>query len=376
VLTEHRITASDEFPFADEYGPARVVHLHEPATGLRAVVVVDNVGAGPAIGGVRMAPDVSTEECFRLARAMTLKNAAAELPHGGGKAVIFGDPTVPAAAKEQLIRAFASLIAELDDYIPGPDMGTDETCMAWIHDETGRAVGLPRELGGIPLDTIGATGFGVVAAIDVARDYCGLTLDGARVAVQGFGAVGMHAARLLRDRGAVLVAACDSAGTLVDERGLDVDALRALKQTGAKLVDAPFGTKLERDAIIGVDCEILVPAARPDALTGANVDLVRARLVAQGANIPVTPEAEARLHERGILSLPDFVANAGGVICAAVEYHGGSEAQAFATIEERVGRNMRAVLDRATTRGVAPREAARQIVDDRIRAITRYRRWH
>ena len=364
-----------EFPFADELGPARVVHLYEPALDLRAVVVVDNVAAGPAIGGVRMAPDVSTEECFRLARAMTLKNAAAELPHGGGKSVIFGDPKIEPAAKERIVRAFASMIAELDDYIPGPDMGTDETCMAWIRDETGRSVGLPRELGGIPLDTIGATGFGLAVAIDTAKNDCSLTLDGARIAVQGFGAVGIHVTRALTARGARLVAVSDSAGTLTEMSGLDVDALIALKRSGGKVTDAPFGEKLARDAVIEADCDVLVPAARPDVITVENAPRVKARLIAQGANIPATAEAEAVLHERGILSLPDFIANAGGVICASVEYHGGSESQAFATIEERIGRNTRAVLDLARERRLMPRVAARALVDERLRRLAGYRRW-
>lgn len=137
----------DIFRFADELGPAKIIHINLPSTGLKAVVVVDNISCGPAIGGVRMAPDVSVEEAFRLARAMTLKNAAAGLAHGGGKSVIYGDPEMPAAKKENLIRAFACSIREVTDYIPGPDMGTDERCMAWIKDEIGRATGLPAELG-------------------------------------------------------------------------------------------------------------------------------------------------------------------------------------------------------------------------------------
>jgi glutamate dehydrogenase/leucine dehydrogenase len=120
---------------------------------------------------VRMAPDVSPEEASRLARAMTFKNAAADLPHGGGKSVIFADPKMPLAGKERLIRAFAGAIGDLAEYIPGPDMGTDELAMGWIKDEIGRAVGLPREIGGIPLDEIGATGFGLVSAVDAARHH-------------------------------------------------------------------------------------------------------------------------------------------------------------------------------------------------------------
>ncbi len=201
---------------ADDLGPAKIVHVYEPARGLDATLVVDNVATGPAIGGLRMAPDVTTAECVRLARAMTLKNAAAGLPHGGGKSVLRGDPRMPRERKEALIRAFAHALRHEADYIFGPDMGTDERCMAWVKDEIGRAVGLPPALGGIPLDEVGATGWGIRHAAEVAATHCGLDLQGARVVIQGFGAVGRHSARFLAERGAVLVAASDSQGTILD----------------------------------------------------------------------------------------------------------------------------------------------------------------
>ena len=196
--------------YCDDLGPIKIVHLHEPSCGLRGIVVIDNVACGSSIGGVRMAADVSTREVFRLARAMTLKNAAAGLPHGGGKAGILADPQT--SDKARLIRAFARAIRDLVEYIPGPDMGTDETCMGWIHDEIGRAGGLPRVLGGIPLDEIGATGFGVAECAEVAAPLCNLTINGAAVAIEGFGNVGKHAARFLEEKGARLVAASDSKG--------------------------------------------------------------------------------------------------------------------------------------------------------------------
>lgn len=360
--------------FADDLGPAAIVHLWEPATGLRAVVVVDNVACGPAIGGVRMAPDAGTAECVRLARAMTLKNAAAGLPHGGGKAVIVADPTRPRPEKERLMRAFGAAVRDLADYIPGPDMGTDEACMAWVRDEAGRAVGLPPELGGIPLDRIGAAGFGLAVAAEAAQPFCGLDLAGARVAVQGFGAVGRHAARFLADKGAVLVAAADRSATVHDPAGLDVAALAALKAEGGRLADAPAGRIAAPDAIIDVPCDIWIPAARPDVIHVGNAGRLQARLVAQGANIPVTPEAEAMLHARGVLCLPDFVANAGGVLCAAVEYRGGTEAMAFRTIEERLRTNVTALLEEAAGRGVPPREAALRLAEARVRTAMGYRR--
>lgn len=367
--------SDNDFRFADELGPLKLVHIWRPAIGLKAVVAVDNIACGPAVGGVRMAADVSAEEAFRLARAMTLKNAAAGLPHGGGKSVIFGDPKMPAADKERLIRGFAAAIADLVDYIPGPDMGTDELAMGWISDETGRAVGLPRELGGIPLDEIGATGFGLVAAIEVAAQHLGLPLAGARVAIQGFGSVGRHAARFLAEKGAVLVAASDTRGTIADECGLDVAALSALKAEGGVLHDHPRGRKLDGDGVIDIPCDIWIPAARPDVINAGNVARLHTKLVAQGANIPCTPEAEAALASRGILVLPDFIANAGGVICAAVEYRGGTEAAAFAAIDEKVRANIRAVLDRVAASRMLPRTAALGLAKTRIERAMRTRRW-
>jgi glutamate dehydrogenase (NAD(P)+) len=363
----------EDFRFADELGPAKIVQLYEPSTGLKAIVVVDNVACGPAIGGVRMAPDVSLEECFRLARAMTLKNAAAGLAHGGGKSVIFGDPRRP--EKEHLIRAFACAIGDLKDYIPGPDMGTDERCMAWIEDEIGRSVGLPPEIGGIPLDEIGATGFGLGVAVEVARKFCAMDLKGARVVVQGFGSVGKHAARFLAEKGAVLVGAADSKGTLHDPGGIDIGKLIEIKDGGGGVLDYASGEKLERDAALDIPCEIWIPAARPDVIRADNVARIEAKLVAQGANIPVTEEAEAELHARGILSIPDFIANAGGVICAAVEYGGGTETQAFETIEEKIGRNTEQVLEEAKAGNQLPRAAAVALAERRVRRAMELRRW-
>ncbi|MDI6890900.1 MAG: Glu/Leu/Phe/Val dehydrogenase dimerization domain-containing protein [Thermodesulfovibrionales bacterium] len=167
----------------DELGPSKVIHLYSKKTQLRAIVVVDNTALGPAIGGVRVSPFVSTEEVLRLARTMTLKNSIAGIPHGGGKAAIIADSK--GLEKEHYFRVFAKLIKDLQEYIPGPDMGSDEEAMAWIYDEIGRACGLPEELGGLPLDKLGATGFGLSECAEVACPYAGIDLKGARVAVQG-----------------------------------------------------------------------------------------------------------------------------------------------------------------------------------------------
>lgn len=363
------------FNLADGLGPAKVIHIHEPRLGLKGILVIDNVAAGPSIGGLRMANDVSLEECARLARAMTLKNAAAALAHGGGKSVLFGDPRMEHAKKEQLIRGFAHALRKESDYIFGPDMGTDETCMAWIKDEIGRSVGLPREVGGIPLDEIGATGWGVLHAVDIAAPYCGLALRGARIAIQGFGAVGKHAARFLSEKGAVLVAVSDSTGTIYDRSGLNVGALIALKESGRAVCDHASGAKLGRDDIIGIECDIWIPAARPDVLREDNIGALKAKLIVQGANIPVTAGAERVLHQRGVLIVPDFIANAGGVICAAMEYHGASQTEVFAIIEEKIRTNTSKVLDASVAERVLPREAALKLAHERVKKAMGYRRW-
>ena len=359
----------------DDLGPAKVVHVRDRELGLEAVLVVDNVACGPSIGGLRIAPDVSVEECCRLARAMTLKNAAAGLRHGGGKSVLWGDPRMPAERKERLVRTFAHALRHETDYVFGPDMGTDETCMAWVGDEIGRAVGLPAALGGIPLDEIGATGFGLLHAADVAARHLGLELRGARVAIQGYGAVGRHAARFLAERGARLVAVSDSRSAIADPDGLDVAALAQLKREGRSVGDYPRGRALDRDALIGIDCDVLVPAARPDVVREDNAGEVKARLVLEGANIPLTAGAERLLHERGVLVVPDFIANAGGVICAAMEYAGATQAAAFAAIAEKILANTAAVLDAARHRGLTPRAAAIELATARVRAAMATRRF-
>jgi len=362
----------------DEFGPFKIIEVHEPSVGLRGTLVIDNVARGPSIGGTRMAPDVSTDECLRLARAMTLKNAAADLPHGGGKSVLYGDPKMPREAKEQIIRAFACSLAEVEQYIFGPDMGTDEECMGWIRDEIGRAVGLPREIGGIPLDDIGATGWGLLHAIEVACKFQGRELPGSRVAVQGFGAVGKHVARFLSERGALIVAAADSQGTVSSADGLDVDKLITLKEAGSSVIDYSAGTGVttgDTQSIIDVSCDIWIPAARPDAISSANVDRLQASMVVSGANIAVTAEAEQQLHARGVLCIPDFIANAGGVICAAMEYQHATERAAFDTIEEKLRNNTEKVLELSQQQGCLPREAAVELAMQRVQKAMGMRRW-
>lgn len=361
------------FEFTDELGPEKVIELYDPATQLKAIVVVDNVAAGPAIGGVRMATDVTAAECFRLARAMTLKNAMAGLAHGGAKSVIAADPGMPPAERSRLIKAFARAIRDVYDYIPGPDMGTDEQAMAEVKHLIGRAVGLPREVGGIPLDEIGATGYGLAVALEAADPFCDLGGGEMRVVVQGFGSVGRHAIRFLAERGARLVGVSDSGGARVCPAGFDLDALLAAKANGQSVAAFDQGEAMDPEDLVGVECEVWIPAARPDVFREDNAGRVRARVIAEGANIPATPAAEEILAANGVLVIPDFVANAGGVICGAVEYHGGSQSQAMATIAEKIRANVTEVLSRAKAEGILPRAAAMQIAGERVRTAMSFR---
>jgi glutamate dehydrogenase/leucine dehydrogenase len=262
----------------------------------------------------------------------------------------------------------------LKGYIPGPDMGTDETAMAWVRDEIGRSVGLSKVLGGIPLDQVGATGYGCAICAEVAQEYAGYDLDGATISIQGFGNVGQHAARFLQERGAKLTIATDLDGTVYDPDGIDVEDLIEIKNKTGRVTDYAKGEKLGRDAFIDLECDVFVPAARPDVIDHKNAHRLKCRAIIQGANIPCTAQAERILHNRGIVSVPDFVANAGGVICAAVEYHGGTQKQAFESIEEKVRENTKAALELAKEHKQMPLEAAMVLAKQRVAEAMAYRR--
>ncbi len=363
------------FTSGDDLGPLKIIHVQEPSIGLKATLVVDNVAIGPSIGGVRMAPDVSTSECARLARAMTLKNAAAGIAHGGGKSIIYGNPKMDITQKEKLIRGMACALREVDQYIFGPDMGTDERCMAWVHDEIGRCVGLPREIGGIPLDEIGATGWGLTHSAVVAAKYIDLELSGATLVVQGFGSVGKNAARFLGEKGVILIGASDSSGTLYDSDGIDVEQLIELKENGKNVIEYPKGEKLSGDQIIDLECDIWVPAARPDVITEENMHRLKTKLVVEGANIPLTSGAEEYLYRNGTLCIPDFIANAGGVICGAMEFKGATQRKALEIIEERLLANTERMLVLAKKEQIDPRKAAVMIAMERLHKAMELKRW-
>jgi len=359
------------FQYSDEIGPEKILYVYDPKTKLKGILVVDNTTRGPAIGGVRMAPDVTVKEVFRLARAMTFKSAAADLRHGGGKGGIIGDPT--SKNKNDLVRSYAKAIGPIAEYIPGPDMGTDECSMAVIYDEIDRAVGLPRVLGGIPLDEIGSTGYGVVVSTQVACEYVLLDLSKASAAVEGFGAVGKAAVKFLTEKGANVVAVSDSKGAIYQPNGLNYEKLLKAKETTGAVKNYEGGQAIRNEDLFQLPVDILIPGARPDVISNKNVRNIKAVLVVEAANIPVTIEAERILHDRGILVVPDFIANAGGLITAAVEYRGGTENEAFKAIEDKIARNTKLVLNMARDQKILPRVAAEKMAKERVLKAMEYR---
>lgn len=323
-----------------EFGPAKVIRIFDHDTNQTwGYVVVDNLVRGPSLGGIRLAVDITVHEVYGLARAMTFKNAAAMLPIGGGKSGLIGDPAYfvkNPLQKKKLITQFAEVLWPIKDYIPGPDMGTNEQDMQLIYDtyiklndapNHGRGgVGRPMQKGGLPLDEWGLTAHGLFAAAKTSEEYePDFHIEGARVVVQGYGNVGSHIAEKLHSAGAKIVGASDINTGLYNPEGLDIEELNQIKKEPCGLMLYTGATKLRfigknLDNLLKVPSDIIVPAARPDAITHRNAEHIQTRIILQGANNPVDHATEYYLKRRkGITSLTDFIVNAGGVIACAVE---------------------------------------------------------
>ena len=371
---ENMIDDNQCFTFYDEFGPEKVLVVYNPELDIRGIAVVDNTAIGRAIGGIRMTPSVTVTEVYRLARAMTWKNALAGIPHGGGKSGIIADPRKLGPEKfEKAIRFFGRALRSLTQYIPGPDMGTNESCMAWIRDENKDVIGLPKVLGGVPLDEIGATGYGLVVCAQAAEPYSGIKIDGSTVSIQGFGNVGRPAARFMAERGAKIICVTDKDGSVYDANGLDLPVLLEVMEKTGGVTSYPNATIIDGDGFLDVECDFFIPAAQKDVITMDNVDRVKSKIVLQGANIPVRIDAEKKLAERGILSLPDILANAGGVICGAVEFSGGTESQANNVIHDKIRHNTIEVMEKVREKSLLPRDAALEIAQSRVREAGTYR---
>lgn len=363
------------YSFADEWGPERVFEVYDPKLKFQGVVVIDNTARGVGKGGMRMVPDITTNEVFGLARAMTWKNALADIPFGGAKAGIKADPK--RADKEAVIRSFARLLAPMiksRKYCAGPDMNTAEREMAWfsdeLHDPTA-CTGKPASLGGLPHE-LGSTGFGVVQSAKVAMEFSKKPMSGATVAIEGYGNVGTFAHKFLEEMGASVVAISDSKGTAFVPGGMRYEKAMKVKAEKGTITAYPGAKMTPAAALFGLDVDILIPGARPNVITDANVNEVKARLVVEAANIPMTPAVEHKLSKKGVMVVPDFVANAGGVISSYVETINGTPGQMFEMVERKIVNNTRLCLERAEGHDV--RAAALQIAQERVRDAMQYRK--
>ena len=372
----------DAFSLMDEWGPEKIVCVSDRRTGMRGVLVLDNTALGMGKGGTRMSPTLSVREVARLARTMTWKWAAVDLYHGGAKAGILGDPASP--NKEAILRAFARALANEvpREYVFGLDMGLSERDAAIFIDELGdrgAAVGLPRQLGGLPYDELGVTGYGVAEAADTAAAMIGLDLAGARVVVQGFGAVGQAAAERFLRLGATVVAVSTSVGAVHDPNGLDIDRLVGLRKQFRDRCVVEYGNSLPSDTALLIDTDVLVPAAREDVIDDDIALTTTAKLVVEGANLPTTPSAREVLHKRGIAVVPDFIANAGGIVAAAHSMGARYSAftiepnEIFTMISTKLRANTTAVLEASHQGCVTTHEAAYKLAQDRVLAAMQLR---
>lgn len=369
---------ADVFQWMDEWGPEKMIVVHDTKTGMMGMLVIDNTARGPGKGGCRMDPNMTLHDCFRLARTMTWKWAMADIFLGGAKAGIRNDPKSP--YKEEIIRAYVKKIRKFlpDEYVFGNDMGFAEKDGAIALDEMEdmkAAVGTPAELGGLPYDELGITGFGLVEAAECAAGMMGLELRKAVVSIQGFGAVGAFAAKFIKEKGAKVIAVSTLEGALHDPQGLDIDKLLALREKhGDKCVQKygqgniiPLGKELELEA------DILIPGATGDVITEKNMKNIKAKLIIEGANFPTTLEAQKYFHQKGIILVPDFVANAGAVMGAgkAMDNRYSCDIldpqEVYDTVKRKMWKNVTMVMEESNKTKQLPREVAEAISKERVR---------
>jgi len=356
----------------DEFGPEKVLKVYNPKIGLHGYLTLDNLSLGPAKGGIRMTSTVSEEEVAALARIMTWKCSMADLPFGGGKSgIIADDRLITKEKKDELIKAFAEAIKDYcpGKYIAAPDINTAEHEMEIFSKAIGSkkaCTGKPEKLNGIPHE-LGSTGFGISHATLIALKYLKKDPKKTTFAVEGFGNVGMFAAKYLIEAGLKFVAVSDSKGCLFKKDGIDYDKLvQVKKKTGS--VNNYLGSRQVCEQIIATDVDILVTAAIPNVIKIGDVNKVKAKLIVQGSNIPMTYEVEEMLHKKGILVIPDFVANAGGVISSYVEYIGGTKQKMFKLVKEKIIKNTNLVLSNSFKKKISPRQTALEIAQQRVRS--------
>jgi glutamate dehydrogenase (NAD(P)+) len=350
--------------------------------------VVHNIARGPSKGGIRYHPDVTLDEVKSLAMWMTWKCALAGIPFGGAKGGVVCNPKEMSRNElQRMTRRFTTEIIneigpEVD--IPAPDVGTDGRIMAWIfdtysmnkgHSVLGVVTGKPLTIGG-SLGREEATARGALYCIRDAVQKLGLTLADQRVAVQGFGNVGSYLAKFVAEDGATVVAISDSRTALYNPNGIDVPAAFAQKRDSGSFDGLKGAERITNEELLTVDCDVLAPCALEQVITEENASQVKAKMIVEGANGPVTPAADEILFERGILILPDILANAGGVIVSYFEWVQGlqeyfwKEAEVNAKLNDIITRAFDETWATAQERAVGMRTAAYGLAVQRVAEAT------
>ncbi|TSC56309.1 MAG: glutamate dehydrogenase (NAD(P)+) [Parcubacteria group bacterium Greene0714_21] len=364
----------------DQWGPEYVVKVYKPEIGLVGFLVIDNTVLGPGKGGIRMTPDVTEEEVRRLARAMTWKNALAGIPFGGAKAGIVWEGGSE-QQKKLCVQEFARAIKIFTPrkYIAGPDVNTGEKEMQWFVEETGNwnsATGKPAnfciptfgkkgEKCGIPHE-FGSTGFGVAHSAKIAASMVGLPMRGATVAIHGFGNVGSFAAKYLAEMGAIIVALADKEGAIFRKEGLGQKELKILSLQRKSVVAYQGAKKIRSEDFWKIPVDILIPASVTDVINEKNKKSIHARMIVEGANIPLSEKIEAELWRKGVVVVPDIVANAGGVISSYAEYRGYNPKRMFEIVQKKIEESTRKVMARSLKEKKNPRDIAMQIAKERV----------
>ena len=338
--------------------PARVIEIVEPSVRLDAVVVIDHELFPIAVGGTRMVPDVTSDEVAHLARAMTWKLAVCGVSYAGAKAGI----RFHGGDRAAVLGTFLERVREWQDFfLTGPDMGTSPEDFLALEPDGGPMPVWARTHEGMGMDDL-AVGYGIKGAAAVALERLARPFEGARLAIEGFGKAGAGTARACQRAGARVLAVSTVDGALVDPAGLDVDELLALRaRHGDAFVNHGPVPVRPREALFAVECDVLVPGARPHVISPGSVPELRCTAVVPTANVPYAPGATDALAAAGILALPDFVTNAGGIHLYEAPECQEDPARCLAAVERLVGETTRRVLAAADADHVTPTQAALEI---------------
>ena len=378
-----------DIPFIkkDAFGPEYVVFVHDSKIGMEGILVIDNTAQGPGKGGIRMTPDITPEEVFRLARTMTWKNAILGIPFGGAKAgIVWKGGTNQ--LKKQYIQTFAKTIKVFTPkkYIAGPDVNTGEREMQWFAEATGnwrsatgkpanlcmKIFGKPGEKCGIPHE-FGSAGFGVAEATAVAADFAGIELKKSKVAIHGFGNVGSFVYTFLTKLGARVVAIADKNGAIFSEQGFEAKKLKLLIKERKSIVEYRGGIRIESDDFWNLLVDIIIPASVTDVIDEKNKNLIQAKIIVEAGNISIREHTEEELFQKGILIVPDLIANAGGVISSFAEYRGYNPKRMFEIVKEKITQNTKFILEESKKRNRSPRVLAQEIARENIERAARKR---